>query len=397
MLASEFLPGFSRLLAAQGGWASIALMVILLFSSPAQGQSFDTLSDAQKEELIMLIGQGNEAYNEGDYAGACREYERAAEIADFGEVYYRLGQCRERLDELDLAIAAYERYLELSPDISDRGRLEAEIERLRETLAARGVAHLRIETDPPGGMVRTEDGATLGTTPLELEMSPGTHDLTFNLEGRVESTRQVELAPGATVELHVELDRISLIRVVSEPSGAEVRLGDAQGPLLGLTPLEEEIEPGEYRVVVSHADAAAEQVRDVVIERGQSVDLDILMIREVHSGWLGKAGWGTLGLGALSAVGTGVLWLMAESKVEEANLYSRSSPGNTRAELQEIESEAIRRQQLTQIAGVSTAGLVVLGGTFLFLQARRGSDVSAPELTFTLTNRGAHAGFRLTF
>ena len=382
----------------RGGLVSAIFVVFVIgFSQPVWGQSFDELTDDQKVQLIELLGAGNQSFDAGDYEQACEHYEQAGEIADFSEVYYRLALCRERLDQPGRAIEAYETYLQLDPEVADRGRIEAEIDRLHGVEEARRIARLTVESAPPGAQVMTADGQELGTTPLELELTPGSHELIFSAPGHFEEQRSVELSPGGSTEMRVELTAIGRLRVISDPEGSEVRLDGPEGEKLGTTPMEVELEPGDYQVVLTREDFPP-QARQVTVERGRAIDLDVTMVREeVSGGWLTVAGWTSLGLAAATGAATAGLWYATESRIAAANNYDRRDENNSREELDEMHQTIHRMEIATRVTGVSTATLVVLGGSFFWLGSRRGDGDSAAQLQLHPYHGGAYATFSLRF
>ncbi len=68
--------------------------------------------------------------------------------------------------------------------------------RLRPKLEnATAPARLLVESDPPGAIVRM-DGRVLGTTPLDVAVPPGKHEIEVGKEGYLPSRRAVELTQG---------------------------------------------------------------------------------------------------------------------------------------------------------------------------------------------------------
>ncbi len=372
------------------------ILAVLLVSATAGAQTFEELSDDDKRRLIQLLSAGNAAFDRGDHEEACETYQEAADMAEFPEVYYRLATCRERLDELEEAIAAYETYLEMEPDARDRQRIEREMERLEQLVAARSRALLKITSEPVGSVVHDADGQELGPTPLELELTPGEHLFTLEHEGYRPFPREIELEGGDSREIHIDLERIARLRVISDPEGAQVQNKETGEPL-GTTPLSMEVEPGEYHLVLTLRNAPPQE-RQVVVERGQWVDLDVTMLRDEGSRWQGRVGMTSLGLSALAGVGSGVLWYMTEEKIAAANGYSRSHPDHSRAELQDMERDALQFRQYTLITMASAGALFVVGGTFLILQRGRSvANENSMSLDLSFTDGGAYGAVRFDF
>lgn len=115
-------------------------------------------------------------------------------------------------------------------------------------LAARA-ASVEIRSQPLGAKVVIE-GELVGTTPLELPLAPGTHQLHIEHAGYIDLWRTVEVVAGETSELDVELQRIppktrdrsklfaglggaSLIAGIGGLAGGAVMLGLEEQPTLG--------------------------------------------------------------------------------------------------------------------------------------------------------------------
>lgn len=129
-----------------------ALVVSLsLFASPALGQSRDDLSRIEKIELIKRIDAGSDAYENGDFERALREYTRAYEILPDPGFHYRIALANERLGRDEAALEQYRLYLEKRPDAEKRGQVERTIEQLESAIAEKSLAREpepKTETEP---------------------------------------------------------------------------------------------------------------------------------------------------------------------------------------------------------------------------------------------------------
>ena len=71
------------------------------------------------KEKPTLLQQADSAYAKEDYEQACNLYRQVAKSSDNADVYYNLGNCYYRLDELAEAILWYERASLLNPSDDD--------------------------------------------------------------------------------------------------------------------------------------------------------------------------------------------------------------------------------------------------------------------------------------
>lgn len=302
----------------------------LLFSSSALASDLGSLTEEEQLSLLNLMAAGNQAFDDGDHAGACDYYFEASQILEFADLYYRLADCNERLGNFEEAAAAYRRYLELDEEIPDRRRIEREIERLEQVAASM---------------------------------------------------------------------RVGRVNVSSEPVGISVYIDDRDGELLGETPLQAELSPGEYQLLLVRR-GVPDQRRIVRIEPGQTVELDVTMIESSERNWLLLSGLGTLGLTLAAGGATGYLYYQAETLAQQANSYSRSSPENRRSDLRAIEEDAVAMQRLT-IAGAAASGVLLVTSATLIMAGRSGAnrdgDLEPTVFVFPSPNGGAYAGFTLRF
>ena len=89
-------------------------------------------ADPTPEEVARAHYVSAQAYfKQGRVADALREFEEAYRIAPRPAFHYNIAICQEKLGNDAEAIAAYERYLEESPDAPDREAVQAHIDQLR--------------------------------------------------------------------------------------------------------------------------------------------------------------------------------------------------------------------------------------------------------------------------
>jgi len=92
------------------------------------------------------------------------------------------------------------------------------------------------------------DGEEIGVAPLTRALSAGSHEVVVTKPGFGRFVQTVEVAEGAESEIEAALEEASLLRLTSDPPGADVFL---DGELLGQTPFESaEIPSGDRSVSV---------------------------------------------------------------------------------------------------------------------------------------------------
>lgn len=100
----------------------------------AQGAEEDEV--AAREQAVVLYTRAEERYREGDYEAAALLLREAITLHEAAAMHYNLAKALEGLEDLDGAIAAYERFLELAPDNPQRDSVNASLEELRAARAA---------------------------------------------------------------------------------------------------------------------------------------------------------------------------------------------------------------------------------------------------------------------
>jgi hypothetical protein len=155
------------------------------------------------------------------YEEAYREFKAAYASSHSYKILGNLGLCAMKLERDDEAIEAYEKYLaEGGKDLP-----AAEQQQIRSDLATlkTGVAHVLIDSDPPGARVFDERVPNRGehvlTTygpiaqPTRLGLHQGTHVMTAKLEGFPDQTWNVEAPGGQDLPAH----KFTFAKPVAEP------------------------------------------------------------------------------------------------------------------------------------------------------------------------------------
>ena len=85
-------------------------------------------------------------------------------------------------------------------------------------------AHLSIDSIPPGATVTSSDGESLGKTPLKIEWPVSDLPVTFELKLGGYKKKQQQTVVNGNTALHIELERVAVIR----HPGAEAGSGSAR-------------------------------------------------------------------------------------------------------------------------------------------------------------------------
>ncbi len=180
-------------------WVVVGWVWLLAVGASAQGLESDAPRSAVSRYEI-----GKALYRKGDYAGAAAEFKAALAIYASPKLAY---SCAERAGQVDDAIRAYERYLELAPKATDRGEVDALLGSLRER-QQKSLSSVAIVTRPAGAAIFVDgaEKAEAKTTPTTIRLPAGAHTLRFTVEGYQphDQTLQVLQGKSATVEADLE-------------------------------------------------------------------------------------------------------------------------------------------------------------------------------------------------
>ncbi|PTL75660.1 PEGA domain-containing protein [Vitiosangium sp. GDMCC 1.1324] len=148
--------------------------------------------------------RGTSLYQEGRYAEAAAAFEAAYQARANGVVLYNLGQCYEKLGELQRAIGYYRDYLRTVPNAEDRPLVESLIARLEKRDEEEHHPQVTVSSEPAGARVQV-DGEARGVTPWRDSLEVGPHRLEVTREGYQPLRRDVELRPGEPLALQLML------------------------------------------------------------------------------------------------------------------------------------------------------------------------------------------------
>ena len=142
----------------------LALILLLGVSRPA-------LAEDPEQRAAALFEQSAAAYEAGDLDRAAELLERAYALDPDPTLLYNLARTYEGLGRLEAAVSSYRKFLEQSPEASDRGAIEKRIQTLEAQIAERQrlLDERRSQSPPPtedasparGSSPETRSGSTV--------------------------------------------------------------------------------------------------------------------------------------------------------------------------------------------------------------------------------------------
>jgi hypothetical protein len=298
-------------LAAPTAWAAGGAS-----QAPAAGAGSAAISDDARAKFAVGVNLLTDP--EGPrYEEAYRSFKAAYASSPSYKILGNLALCAMKLERDDEAIAAYEKYLAEGKDLS-----RSEVQQITSdlTVLKNSVAHVVVESDPPGAEitdvrvpVRGERVLNAyGTVPqaTKLGLHEGTHQVTARLAGYPDQTWDVEVTGGQDLPAH----KFVFTKPVAE-----------QAPVSAPTPVAPSAPP------------------PVVTSRPVPVGV-----------WIGVAATGAL---AVASVVTGVLAMGKHSDFESAN-------GNVTnaSDMQNAQSLKDDGQTLNLVNDICVGGAVVAAG-----------------------------------
>jgi len=140
---------------------SLLVVVLLLAAGRAQAEEDPAVTRAR-----IHLRAGVSDYDEGRYAEAASQMERAYALKPLPDLQYNLAQCYERLNRLEDAARAYESYLAGRGDVEDIEVVRKRIANLRER--AKAEAEGRRDVAPP----KIEEKVVFKTIVVYRELPP---------------------------------------------------------------------------------------------------------------------------------------------------------------------------------------------------------------------------------
>jgi hypothetical protein len=169
-----------------------------LYAAPQANtqQAAPNLADAKKH-----YGEGEKKFKAGDYAGALTEFKAADDIKGTPQSQRYIGLCHDNLGHYGEAVAWYDKFLAAVPD---KMKKEGDEVKARVGQIKAMPARIHLETTPPGAAILA-DGKAMGTTPTDVELTPGKHILHIELAGYLPIDKDVDVSYGAKDEVKSEL------------------------------------------------------------------------------------------------------------------------------------------------------------------------------------------------
>jgi tetratricopeptide (TPR) repeat protein len=209
----------------------MAIWSVAVNAQPEEEPDPSTMSPEERlDEALRLSELGRLHFEGREFEEAADAFSRAWSLHPDPVLGYNAGRSYENAGDYQLALAFYQATLDLEPadaDIRDRCsdgvvRITNILSRLEEDLSQRP-ARVEVRSDPEGAVVRI-DGDERGSTPMEIELLPGTYEFAVALDTYEPYEETVSLEPAQALVM-----RITLVPI-PQAAGGDGDLSAGEGP-----------------------------------------------------------------------------------------------------------------------------------------------------------------------
>ncbi|HEV8547819.1 MAG TPA: PEGA domain-containing protein [Polyangiaceae bacterium] len=175
----------------------------------------------QKDAARKAYGEGEKAFNAGQFAVAEAAFTRANEAIHSSQADFWIAKSLDQQNKTEEAIAAYQTFLD-DPDAAKAGDQKvSEAKTRQEALKAMLVAEIAVETDPMLANIAVDGAPQQGEAPMTLKLPPGKHRLTVSSQGYQSKDVDIEVKGGdhmkQSIVLTKEAPPVAAAAVVAAP------------------------------------------------------------------------------------------------------------------------------------------------------------------------------------
>jgi tetratricopeptide (TPR) repeat protein len=331
---------------------AIPLIAINLLPLPVIAQQADANAEAG-----VHFERGVVAFEQKRFGDASKEFREAYRLSPAFAVLYNIAQVSVALGDSVGAVDAFEKYLEQGANNIDEQRRQSVMAELAKQRAIIGFVAVR--SNPEGVEIRI-DGKLIGKTPLpnHQRVSPGRHSIVAILDGYEAQAREMDVAPGALVELNLNLLSSGNLQTSTTSPGKN--------------PVPESRSPSEsgqrttINVAVNQAD------RSTPVGSGQRTAAYIL----------GGLGVGLIGVGTYFAISGASMASDAKNRINDAQTGKEW-------DLAKADFDDAKSRNQVALVGVGVGTAMLAGGVIVFLTAPKTESKSslaiAPFVTANAT------------
>lgn len=276
---------------------SFARLIVLLVAASLSGPGWASAVRAQApavetSQARELFQSGVERYEAGKYTEALADFERAYALKPHPLVQVNIANCYDKLNQPADALSHFEAFLASTEGTPEqRDEVRAAVARLSQA-----AGKLTIRATPPGAAGVIDHQRT--AQPLQW-VSVGRHRIDITAEGYEPAVRVVDVHPGETVDVQVELTTTQ---------------GPAPTPPVASTAAQPLATPSEAASSVAQSDENSETLEPIAIKAAPAPATQSHPAAGLPANvWI--SGGATFGLGVVAVV-TGQLALAANREFD---------------------------------------------------------------------------------
>ncbi len=149
--------------------------------------------------------EGESKYKAGDFEGALAAFTLANDVKATPQAERYIGLCEDALGHYAVAADWYEKFLAHVPE---KMALAAEELKKREVDIKAMPGKVHVDSTPPGASVTVDGKPAVGSTPMDIDLPPGSHQIVLSAPGRLSLEKQVDVTFAAAETVTAALDPV---------------------------------------------------------------------------------------------------------------------------------------------------------------------------------------------
>lgn len=190
--------------------------------SAASGDSIagGSAAPADPEAAAAALSEGKTAYQNGDYATAAQQFERANQLSASAEAQYWLAMALDLQGRADEAVTAFDK-LFANPEHQQLDAQLLEPAQRRYELLKKIPATVLLHVVPADATVEVDGNVLAGGAPHTLKLAAGAHVIKVSRDGFAPAESRLEVQAAQSLEHSLELEAAPAPVTAPEPVAAE--------------------------------------------------------------------------------------------------------------------------------------------------------------------------------
>jgi hypothetical protein len=174
------------------------LLVVTVFGVICAAPMASAAQNDPQVQARESYQKGKDLYDAGKFAESLVAFQAAYDAKPHPVVLKSIAECQFQMLDVKSAIATLEKYL-ADPGPTDKPEMEKRLATIRKALAS-----VEVSSEPAGAGLLVDGSVTGLITPASVDLNPGNHEVTLNLDGYEPLVKSVTLANGEQGKLYVD-------------------------------------------------------------------------------------------------------------------------------------------------------------------------------------------------